>query len=398
MQLFALDSAIKLMQPDQVAAVARGREGQEGVRARAEADADKFTRAAAVVDKCKTDATCYVELPRPADPVHAPHGDRWGGEGRVDGGRLRQRARPTGTGSSTSSDGEARRAPGSRWRRPSTHSRPSATRRSRSQLEKLVTADMATGNKNLMMADDVVAKVAARLRARRSAPEPGPKHDSSSRSPAAWRRPDGGVRGGSAPDRPRARHGPPPDGRPRLERPRAHHLRGRALHPAGSPLDQRHVDRPAGHALVLDETNGREVRLETERPIELGVGRPRGGPRVSLPPEAEDAQVLAVRPDRRHRADDHDHRERRPAPPALRRAEAHRRGGRALRGARGHRRRHVRPRAARDPRDPRPARRRRGRRASSRAPSRTSPSSRACADRRASPGPSRSRAACSARW
>ncbi len=34
------------------------------------------------------------------------------------------------------------------------------------KLEKLVAADMATGDKNLMMGDDVVVKVAARLRAR----------------------------------------------------------------------------------------------------------------------------------------------------------------------------------------------------------------------------------------
>ncbi len=41
-----------------------------------------------------------------------------------------------------------------------------ATPRSRSKLEKVVAADTATGDKELLMADDVVAKVAARLRAR----------------------------------------------------------------------------------------------------------------------------------------------------------------------------------------------------------------------------------------
>ncbi len=35
-----------------------------------------------------------------------------------------------------------------------------------SQLDTVVSADTATGNKELLMADDVVAKVAARLRAR----------------------------------------------------------------------------------------------------------------------------------------------------------------------------------------------------------------------------------------
>ena len=51
-----------------------------------------------------------------------------------------------------------------------------------------------------------------------------------------------------------------------------------------------------GTRIVLDETNNREAVLETDDTIELGVGDRAVDLRVSLPPEAEDAQVLAVRP------------------------------------------------------------------------------------------------------
>jgi transcriptional regulator with GAF, ATPase, and Fis domain len=51
-----------------------------------------------------------------------------------------------------------------------------------------------------------------------------------------------------------------------------------------------------GTRIPLDDANGREVVLETDDAVELGTGDLVVEIRVSLPPEAEDAQVLAVRP------------------------------------------------------------------------------------------------------
>jgi len=51
-----------------------------------------------------------------------------------------------------------------------------------------------------------------------------------------------------------------------------------------------------GARVVLDDANGREVALETDDSIELGSGDRIVTLRVTLPPEPEDAQVVAVRP------------------------------------------------------------------------------------------------------
>src|SRR5208282_2431644 len=55
MQLLALDSAIKLMQPAQKAEV-QAAVSKEGT----DREKDKYQRAAAVLDKCGTDANCYA--------------------------------------------------------------------------------------------------------------------------------------------------------------------------------------------------------------------------------------------------------------------------------------------------------------------------------------------------
>jgi transcriptional regulator with GAF, ATPase, and Fis domain len=51
-----------------------------------------------------------------------------------------------------------------------------------------------------------------------------------------------------------------------------------------------------GGRIQLDDSNGREVALELDDHVELGVGDRVVAMRVTLPPETEDAQVLAVRP------------------------------------------------------------------------------------------------------
>ncbi len=69
MQLLALESAIKLMQPAQKAEV-QAAVNKEGT----DREKDKFQRAAAVLDKCGTDAACYagtLDQPIPSTPPSA---------------------------------------------------------------------------------------------------------------------------------------------------------------------------------------------------------------------------------------------------------------------------------------------------------------------------------------
>jgi transcriptional regulator with GAF, ATPase, and Fis domain len=51
-----------------------------------------------------------------------------------------------------------------------------------------------------------------------------------------------------------------------------------------------------GGRIVLDDSNARELVLELDDHVELGIGEHVVALRVTLPPEPEDAQVLAVRP------------------------------------------------------------------------------------------------------
>jgi hypothetical protein len=166
MPLFALDSAIKLMQPEQVAKVAAAVKGEKGSEPERKLTLDKFTLAAAVVDKCKANATCYVDylsLPIPSTPPTAA-------EGAVKAAWM---AVEYGAGKTEVRNGLVDKLPsvkhaGARLAVAEAIDAlaPVGDPQVAEKLEKLVAADMATGDKSLMMGDDVVVKVAARLRAR----------------------------------------------------------------------------------------------------------------------------------------------------------------------------------------------------------------------------------------
>jgi hypothetical protein len=159
MQLLALDSAIKLMQPAQKAEV-QAAVNKEGT----DREKDKFQRASAVLDKCGTDANCYVgilEQPIPSSPPTATMTAAKAAWMAAIYGNA-------GTKAALAAKLDKVKNASARFDLVTAldHLSPNGDTTVASQLDTIVAADTATGNKDLLMADDVVAKVAARLRAR----------------------------------------------------------------------------------------------------------------------------------------------------------------------------------------------------------------------------------------
>jgi hypothetical protein len=161
MQLFALDAAIKLMQPNQVAEVGAAVAKQGTPR-----EKEMFKLASAVVAKCGTDGSCYVKVlddPIPSSPPTA-------GETAVKASWM---AAEYGVGNAAIRNAlvdkvDQVKQPGARLAlcEAIDFLAPGGDTAIADKLDKLVEADQAKGDKNLMMGDDVVVKVAQRLRAR----------------------------------------------------------------------------------------------------------------------------------------------------------------------------------------------------------------------------------------
>jgi hypothetical protein len=161
MQLFALDAAIKLMQSSQLGAVsdAVNKEGTPREK-------EMFKLSSAVVKKCGSDANCYVKVlddPIPSSPPTA-------GETAVKAAWM---AAEYGVGnagvlSALVDKVEKVKQPGARLAvcEAIDYLAPKGSPAIADKFDKLVEADTATGDKSLMMGDDVVVKVSQRLRAR----------------------------------------------------------------------------------------------------------------------------------------------------------------------------------------------------------------------------------------
>ncbi len=159
MQLLALEAAIKLMQPAQKASV-QAMVNKEGTQR----EKDMFQRASTVLDKCATDASCYVnslDQPIPSSPPTAT----------MTAAKAAWMAAIYGnaaTKTALAAKVDKVRNASARFDLVTAidHLAPNGDSTVASQLDTIVTSDAASGNKELLMADDVVAKVAARLRAR----------------------------------------------------------------------------------------------------------------------------------------------------------------------------------------------------------------------------------------
>jgi len=161
MQLFALDAAIKLMQAAQLNAV-RDQVNKEGT----ELEKSKYKLASQVVQKCSADVNCYVKVlddPIPSSPPTAAETAvkaAWmAAEYGVGNGGVR---------SQLVDKVDKVKQPGARLALAEAIDflSPQGDPASADKLDKIVDADRATGDKNLLMGDDVVVKVAQRLRAR----------------------------------------------------------------------------------------------------------------------------------------------------------------------------------------------------------------------------------------
>lgn len=161
MQLFALDAAIKLMQSGQLNAV-KEQVNKEGT----ELEKNKYKLASQVVQKCGADVNCYVKVlddPIPSSPPTAA-------ETAVKAAWM---AAEYGVGNTAVRSAlvdkvDKVKQPGARLALAEAIDflAPLGDAAAADKLDKLVDADRATGDKNLLMGDDVVVKVAQRLRAR----------------------------------------------------------------------------------------------------------------------------------------------------------------------------------------------------------------------------------------
>jgi len=159
MQLLALEAAIKLMQPAQKANV-QAAVNKEGTAR----EKDMFQRAAAVLDKCATDATCYVASLDQTIPSSPPTATM----GAAKAAWMAAIYGSPATKTALAAKVDKVRNASARFDLVTAldHLAPNGDTTVASQLDTIVQADAASGNKDLLMADDVVAKVAARLRAR----------------------------------------------------------------------------------------------------------------------------------------------------------------------------------------------------------------------------------------
>jgi hypothetical protein len=159
MQLLALEAAIKLMQPAQKAEV-QAAVNKEGTAR----EKDMFQRASAVLDKCQTDPSCYVNMidqsvpSTPPTATMTPAKAAWMAAIYGNAGTKAQLAAKVDKTKNASARFDLVTA--------IDHLAPAGDSTISAQLETVVASDASSGNKELLMADDVVAKVAARLRAR----------------------------------------------------------------------------------------------------------------------------------------------------------------------------------------------------------------------------------------
>ena len=161
MQLFALDAAIKLMTSSQMGEV-RATVDKEGTPR----EKDMYKLASGVLQKCGQDASCYVKVlddPIPSSPPTAAEGAvkaAWMsvvyGKGKSDVlAQLVDHVDKVKQSGARLAVVEAIDALA-----------PKGDVASADKLDKVVEADAATGNQDLLLADDAVVKVALRLRAR----------------------------------------------------------------------------------------------------------------------------------------------------------------------------------------------------------------------------------------
>jgi hypothetical protein len=163
MQPFAFDSAIKLMQPSQTAKV----DHTLGTLIKGPArEKEMFQLASAVVGKCGDKTACYIDAlgqPIPSSPPTAAEGAvkaAWMaaiyGQGKADTiGALADKVSSVKNAGARQAVAEAIAALA-----------PKGNNDVADKLEKVVAADKATGDRNLMLGDDALVKVAAQLRSR----------------------------------------------------------------------------------------------------------------------------------------------------------------------------------------------------------------------------------------
>jgi len=161
MQLYALDAAIKLTQAGTAAKV-----GEAANKYGTPREKEMWKLASSVMDKCKENASCYVDFlsqPIPSSPPTAA-------EGAVKAAWM---AVEFGAGKADVKSGLVDKLPivkqsGARLAVAEAIDAlsPAGDVATAEKLEKLVAADKATGDRDLVLGDDVVVKVAARLRSR----------------------------------------------------------------------------------------------------------------------------------------------------------------------------------------------------------------------------------------
>jgi len=161
MQLFALDAALKLAQPSQL-----GKVNEAVNKFGTPREKEMFKLSSDVVNKCHEDASCYVTFlgqPIPSSPPTAA-------EGAVKAAWM---AVEYGAGKTAVKDGlieklsSVKNAGGRLALAEAIDAlSPAGDAAAADKLDKLVAADKATGDRGVIMGDDVVVKVAARLRAR----------------------------------------------------------------------------------------------------------------------------------------------------------------------------------------------------------------------------------------
>jgi hypothetical protein len=161
MQLFALDAALKVAQPNQL-----GKVNEAVNKFGTPREKEMFKLCSEVVNKCHEDGSCYVGFlgqPIPSSPPLAA-------EGAVKAAWM---AVEYGAGKPAVKDGlvdklSSVKNAGARLAVAEAIDAlsPKGDAAAADKLEKLVAADKATGDRDLVMGDDVVVKVAARLRAR----------------------------------------------------------------------------------------------------------------------------------------------------------------------------------------------------------------------------------------
>jgi hypothetical protein len=169
-QVNALQSAFKLMQPDQKKQVEDAVKALEATKVSAQEKQavtsirSAFDAASSALDKCQKDTSCYLGILEETVPTNPPTAN-WKG--------IKAAAMCAILGDETTITGLVGKLgkainPGVRLAVSSAidHLAPKGNPSVADQLDKIVAGDKATSNKELLAADDALVKVALRLRAR----------------------------------------------------------------------------------------------------------------------------------------------------------------------------------------------------------------------------------------